>query len=36
MDEEELQTHRETLRLIRKDLQFIQTNETIVEDEDDE
>jgi hypothetical protein len=36
IDEEELQTHHETLILIKKDLQYAQTNEVVVEDEDDE
>jgi hypothetical protein len=34
MDEEELQTHRETYILIQKDLEFIQVNEVTVEDKD--
>jgi hypothetical protein len=33
MDEEEIQTHREALKLIQKDLQFTQGNEAIIEDE---
>jgi hypothetical protein len=36
MDEEELQIHREALRLIQKDLKFTQANEAVVEDDDDE
>jgi hypothetical protein len=35
MDEEELESHRKTLRLIQRDLQFIQQNMANVEDEDD-
>jgi hypothetical protein len=35
MDEEELESHRETLRLIQRDLQFIQQNVANVEEEDD-
>jgi hypothetical protein len=34
MDEEEIQTHCEALKLIQKDLQFAQGNEAIIEDED--
>jgi hypothetical protein len=36
MHEEELQNHREALKLIEKDLQFTQANEAAVEDENDE
>jgi hypothetical protein len=36
MDEEELQTHRETLGLIQKDLHSAQANEAAVKDENDE
>jgi hypothetical protein len=36
MHEEELETHREAVRLIQRDLQFAQRNEADVEDEDDE
>jgi hypothetical protein len=36
MNKEELKIHREVLQLIQRDLQFAQTNETTVEDEDDE
>jgi hypothetical protein len=36
MDEEELQTHRESLKLIQKDLEFAQVNKAVVKDEDDE
>jgi hypothetical protein len=32
MDEEDLQTHREALKLIQKELQFAQTNEVVIED----
>jgi hypothetical protein len=35
MGEEELQNHRELLKLIEKDLHFAQANGAIVEDEDD-
>jgi hypothetical protein len=34
MGEEELQNHREPLKLIEKDLHFAQANKAIVEDED--
>jgi hypothetical protein len=36
MDEEELESHREALRLIQRDLQVFQLNAAEVEDEDDE
>jgi hypothetical protein len=36
MDVEELTTHREALRLIKKDLNFATQNTTEVWDEDDE
>jgi hypothetical protein len=35
MDKQELQNHSETLKLIEKDLHFAQTNEAVVEDEND-
>jgi hypothetical protein len=35
MDTEELVTHREALRLIKKDLNFVTQNTTEVQDEDD-
>jgi hypothetical protein len=35
MNEEELKIHYEAFQLIQRDLQFTQTNETTVEDEDD-
>jgi hypothetical protein len=35
MDEEELQNHHETLKLIKKDLHFTRANEVVVKDEDD-
>jgi hypothetical protein len=36
MDDKELKIHYEALRLIQRDLQFIQANEVAIEDEDDE
>jgi hypothetical protein len=36
MDDEELESHREALRLIQRDLQFAQQNATNIEDENDE
>jgi hypothetical protein len=36
MDDEELMCHREALRLIEKDLQFVTQNAAGVQDEDDE
>jgi hypothetical protein len=36
MDAEELVTHQETLRLIKKDLNFATQNVVEVQDEDDE
>jgi hypothetical protein len=36
MDEEELMIHRETLRLIEKDIHFVTRNAAEVQDEDDE
>jgi hypothetical protein len=36
MDDEELTSHREALRLIEKDLQFTTQNVAEVQDEDDE
>jgi hypothetical protein len=36
MEEEELQTHREALGLIQKDLHSAQANEAAVKDENDE
>jgi hypothetical protein len=36
MDVEELATHREALRLIKKDLNFVTQNAVEVQDEDDE
>jgi hypothetical protein len=36
MDDEELMSHRESLRLIEKDLQFTTRNVAEVQDEDDE
>jgi hypothetical protein len=34
MDEEELHNHHDTLKLIQKDLQFVQANEPTVEDDE--
>jgi hypothetical protein len=36
IDEEELESHREALKLIQRDLQFTQWNMVCVKDEDDE
>jgi hypothetical protein len=36
MDDEELKIHREAIQLIQRDLQFVQANEVVVENEDDE
>jgi hypothetical protein len=36
MDAEELMTHREALRLIKNDLNFVTQNTAEVQDEDDE
>jgi hypothetical protein len=36
MDDEELVTHREAMRLIKKDLNFATQNVVEVQDEDDE
>jgi hypothetical protein len=36
MDAEELVTHREALRLIKKDINFVTQNATDIQDEDDE
>jgi hypothetical protein len=36
MDEETLMSHREALRLVERDLQFIIRNTTDVQDEDEE
>jgi hypothetical protein len=36
MDEEELMIHRETLRLIEKDIHFVTRNAAEVQDENDE
>jgi hypothetical protein len=35
MDEEQLESHREALRLIERDLQFATQNAAEVQDEDD-
>jgi hypothetical protein len=36
MDEKQLESHREALRLIERDLQFTTQNAVEVQDEDDE
>jgi hypothetical protein len=36
MDDEELKIHREAIQLIQRDLQFVQANEVVVENEDNE
>jgi hypothetical protein len=36
MDDEELESHREALRLIQRDAQFVQQNAMNIEDENDE
>jgi hypothetical protein len=36
MDKEELESHRDALRLIQRDLQFAQQNAADVHDKDDE
>jgi hypothetical protein len=36
MDEEELKSHRDVLRLIQRDLQFVHAIEADLEDEDED